>query len=459
MKKIISTLLMVAVLVTCMATVAFAADSTTLTVQTKELYASEVAGQEVKLAVTADVGVSAYNFTINYNTAELKLARVEFPSAAKSSAVSGNNVGARMEMGKTFPNNILCYVVFTVVDSNVQVGDYYKVSLTMRSNDGVYDEKGTDMKVSFNAGGIKIKEAPHEHNYTFVKTVAPTCNEKGYDVYKCSCGLTENRNYVNALGHDWNDGVVTKDAKCTEEGVKTYTCNRCGETKTEAIAKLGHKAGDAVTEAGKAPTCTVDGYHYTVVTCSRCNVEISRDKIVDPALGHDMDEGVVTKEATCTEAGVKTFTCKRCGYTMTEAIAALGHDWDNGVVTKEATCTEEGVKTFTCKNCGETKTESIAKLNHKDSYAYDDTYHWFVCELCGRKTDKVKHDHCIEYNNRLYCECGHSVEMPTEPSKPNDDLDDVPETGDITDQVIFGSVAALAALAAAAYVCMRKFAK
>ena len=44
-------------------------------------------------------------------------------------------------LGKTFPNNILCYVVFTVVDSNVQIGDYYKVSLTMRSNDGVYDEK------------------------------------------------------------------------------------------------------------------------------------------------------------------------------------------------------------------------------------------------------------------------------------------------------------------------------
>ena len=68
------------------------------------------------------------------------------------------------------------------------------------------------------------------------------------------------------------------------------------------------------------------------------------------ATGHAYDDGVVTKAATCTEAGVKTYTCKNCNDKKTESIAATGHAYDEGVVTKKATCTEAGVKTYTCKN-------------------------------------------------------------------------------------------------------------
>ena len=64
------------------------------------------------------------------------------------------------------------------------------------------------------------------------------------------------------------------------------------------------------------------------------------------ATGHAYDEGTVTKEATCTEKGVKTHTCKKnCGETKTSEIPAKGHSYDDGVVTKEATCTEDGIKT------------------------------------------------------------------------------------------------------------------
>ena len=80
-----------------------------------------------------------------------------------------------------------------------------------------------------------------------------------------------------------------------------------------------------------------------------------------PAHEHAWDEGKVTKEATCTEAGEKVYTCS-CGETKTEAIAALGHTWDEGKVTKDATVDEEGEKTFTCTRCGETKVEKIDKL-------------------------------------------------------------------------------------------------
>ncbi len=74
-------------------------------------------------------------------------------------------------------------------------------------------------------------------------------------------------------------------------------------------------------------------------------------KTADAPHVHTWDEGKVTKAATCTEAGVKTYTCTVCKETKTEAIAALGHTWDDGKVTTEPTCTEAGVKTYTCTVC------------------------------------------------------------------------------------------------------------
>lgn len=73
--------------------------------------------------------------------------------------------------------------------------------------------------------------------------------------------------------------------------------------------------------------------------------------------------GKVTKAATCTTAGVKTYTCS-CGNSYTESIPATGHSYNSGSVTKAATCTATGVKTYTCTKCGNTKTESIPKVAH-----------------------------------------------------------------------------------------------
>lgn len=69
----------------------------------------------------------------------------------------------------------------------------------------------------------------------------------------------------------------------------------------------------------------------TKTYCSQCG----RSSISRYAPGHDWDEGVGTKEATCTEAGVKTFTCLRDGsHTRTESISALGHNYVNGACTR-----------------------------------------------------------------------------------------------------------------------------
>ena len=74
----------------------------------------------------------------------------------------------------------------------------------------------------------------HEHSYTAVVT-PPTCTEKGYTTHTCACGESYVDTYVDALGHSWDSGTVTKEPTATETGVRTYTCTRCHETKTESI--------------------------------------------------------------------------------------------------------------------------------------------------------------------------------------------------------------------------------
>ena len=256
--------------------------------------------------------------------------------------------------------------------------------------------------------------------------VAATCETNGKtEGSHCSvCDeVLKEQTEVPALGHNWDSGKITKAATCTEAGVKTYTCTRCQKTKTEEIKATGHKE---VKDAAVAATCEkagkTEGSH-----CSVCGKVIKAQKEV-PALGHNWDSGKITKAATCTEAGVKTYTCTRCQKTKTEEIKAtghkevkdaavaatcekagktegshcsvcgevieaqtevpaLGHNWDAGKITKAATCTETGVKTYTCTRCQKTKTEEIKATGHKE---VKDAAVAATCEKAG----KTEGSHC-----------------------------------------------------------------
>ena len=85
---------------------------------------------------------------------------------------------------------------------------------------------------------IHYNYVSHTHSYKDVVT-APTCTENGYTTHTCSCGDSYVDTYVDALGHAWDNGKVTKEPTETETGVKTFTCTRCGETKTETIPATG----------------------------------------------------------------------------------------------------------------------------------------------------------------------------------------------------------------------------
>ena len=212
----------------------------------------------------------------------------------------------------------------TISDSVTSIGEYAFYDCTSLTD--VYyagsEAQWKAISISSNrnddllTANIHYNYGSHTHSYKAVVT-APTCTEKGYTTHTCACGDSYVDTYVDALGHAWDNGKVTKEPTATETGIRTYTCTRCSETKTETIPKLTHE--HSYKAVVTAPTCTAKG--YTTHTCSCGDSYV--DTYVD-ALGHAWDSGKVTKQPTETETGIRTYTCTRCSATKTETIPATG---------------------------------------------------------------------------------------------------------------------------------------
>lgn len=238
--------------------------------------------------------------------------------------------------------------------------------------------------------------AKTDHKWILESTTPATCGIGEIQHYKCSvCGKTKDVTLDNPLSHAWDSGKVTKEPTCTETGIKTFTCTNCGTTREETINATGHLHKE--TKNQKAATCTEDGYTGDVY-CSDCGTKLESGTVINK-LGHTWDNGVITKEATETEEGVKTYTCKTCGETKTESIPMAYHHWDQGTVTKEPTCTEKGEKTHHCtdEGCDKTWIETIPATGHQHTEIRDkkeatceengysgDTY----CKDCGQLISK-----------------------------------------------------------------------
>lgn len=247
-------------------------------------------------------------------------------------------------------------------------------------------------------------------------------------VYCSVCGQEISRTQMTgeaALGHKWgewkhddstakaeskhtrtceNDATHTDSAACNftsqvtqnqtadQPEITTYTCKDCGYSYTEETKPaLGHthNYGAPVADytSGEA---FVEGKDYThTATCTgegTCSQPTKTDKCT-------FDNGVETKAATCTEPGVKTFTCTECGGTYTVAIPATDHAWGQwkhdaataeadathtrvcandashketkacdftAKVTQEATLDQAEITTYTCKDCGYSYTKETA---------------------------------------------------------------------------------------------------
>ncbi|HIQ61182.1 MAG TPA: hypothetical protein IAD31_06260, partial [Candidatus Enterenecus faecium] len=190
--------------------------------------------------------------------------------------------------------------------------------------------------------------------------------------------------------HQWDDGVVTTEPTCTQDGVRTYTCQLCGATKTEAIPATGHTV---VIDPAVAPTCThtglTEGSH-----CSVCNTVIVAQTEV-PMLPHDYVASVTT-EPTCTVDGVRTYTCSMCGDSYTEAIPATGHTFGPWTTVTSPTCTQSGSEQRSCSVCGYTETRGVDPTGHswEDDYTVDqaptctqDGSKSIHCSRCDAVTD------------------------------------------------------------------------
>lgn len=178
---------------------------------------------------------------------------------------------------------------------------------------------------------------------------------------------------------------VTKQATCTEKGIKTYTCG-CGESYTEEIPAVGHKE---VVDAAVAPTETTEGKTQGS-HCSVCGMVLKAQEIIpatggttgpeepkdptdpedpkdptdpeepkdptDPEEHEHLYQERVTKQATCTEKGIRTYTCS-CGKSYAEEISAVGHKYVERRIP--ATLKQDGYVQQVCSVCSASKNKSV----------------------------------------------------------------------------------------------------
>mgnify|MGYP001126956915 CR=1 FL=1 len=171
----------------------------------------------------------------------------------------------------------------------------------------------------------------HKHSWKKEKTVAPTCTEQGYTLYKCAynlfgvgCTATKKDDFVPALDHNMSDWIVV-EATCTTAGEKYQVCQRSGcnhkvveEGYAEAHPALGHdfEGAEWVIEA---PTCTTPGQRYQVCKrdgCDQKNFDETYAK-EHPALGHAWGKYVNDNKPAC-EQQTETAHCTREGCTATD---------------------------------------------------------------------------------------------------------------------------------------------
>ena len=181
---------------------------------------------------------------------------------------------------------------------NVDISAVSKVGVSL------YDHSGKEL--------ASCSESPKLSGYTYMNVWFDVNAELHYTLKEGSpyqykfFAVVSGKTYESSLNgfktsgthsHAYDAGSVTKAATCSANGVKTFTCITCGNTKTETIPALEHKPAQAVIENKVDATTTAKGSYDSVVYCQTCKKELSREKTVIP-----------TKATTATKATVKATT-------------------------------------------------------------------------------------------------------------------------------------------------------
>ena len=218
------------------------------------------------------------------------------------------------------------------------------------------------------------------------ETVAPTCTEDGYTVYRCQTHPSETykADIVPALGHECSEQwVVTKAPTCTEKGEEQCYCVRhddgttCDKVYTREIEAVGH---DLVKTEAVAMTCEKDGC-AEYYTCKNCNMifadaeaatPTTLDQLRIPASGHNRlnadgeEVWVVEQASACGVTGRErlycqnehcdeTYVCESCGGTHHALLdeREIAEITPNYILVyhKEPTCYAGGYDEYSCLNC------------------------------------------------------------------------------------------------------------
>ena len=267
---------------------------------------------------------------------------------------------------------------------------------------------------------VVVKGAAHTcdmNNLTKVEAKDPTCEADGCKAYWIC--LTCDKRYSDekgvpgaettleevrkpATGHAYGDLIPEVPATCVKDGMKAhYKCSSCGklfDTDKHWVMEETNLAIPATGEHDWEIIKGADGSSTHTLKCKSCN------KTVDEV--HADHRGDV-RDDVWQHDGTNHWNVYGCGTIMNKA----AHTWNEGVVTKGATCTEPGEKTFTCDVCKATKTETIPVIAHKYEWKHDETNHWQECSVCHDIIDKAEHTYashkCEDTATCTKAECGY----------------------------------------------------
>ena len=215
---------------------------------------------------------------------------------------------------------------------------------------------------------LALAACEHKHDYVWIDEVEATCEREGtVGHYHCDeCGKNFDKSYkeletvaVAKISHTWDDGVVTP-ATCETDGETLYTCTVCGDTKTDVINAIGHDwdAGVIVVQ----PTCSSLG--TIEQSCRNCK-ETHRETV--DMLDHT-PELIPAVAPTCETAGnTAGERCAACGLVLVEAnyVAPLGHTFGEWETLISATDDHSGLEIRTCTVCrNKSETRDVGKKEH-----------------------------------------------------------------------------------------------
>lgn len=260
-------------------------------------------------------------------------------------------------------------------------------SRVLLENENLHLDKGETGNIPVDIIGASqtIKWSTTNSKVATVKNGVVTAKNYGEaDIKVAANGITAICHVnVSECKHSFDEGIVTKEPSCKEEGICLYTCTICGYSYTENIPTIEHEWSEWVTT--KEPTETEMGIQ--IRTCTVCSTE---ESLFLPVLEHTHRYERIVTEPTCTKDGYTIYKCG-CGDSYTDDIVpALGHTWSDWQIIKEPTDNETGKKLRVCNICKEEEIGEIPNLSHIHEYkaivteptCIEDGYTVYECS-CG----------------------------------------------------------------------------